>query len=109
MALQIELLTKFGTPATYWKIVETNINWHEKRSHITLAGWIDKQARLDGHTPIDFRTFDWSGTEYPFETSVLDEEDKNALTVAYEKIKSLSTTDEEGNVTLGEFANAVNC
>lgn len=115
MALQISIPNNYGTETTYWKIVDTNINWLTKSSHITLCGWVDKQARLDGKQPTDQRSYDWGGTEFPFEVATLDEEDVNILTVAYEKIKSLTTVtpgvepETPDTITPGEFNEAVDC
>lgn len=92
MALIKSISTGFGIDATYWKIVDLNINWLDKNSHISLLGWADKTARDAGLNPLDQRSFDYSGEEFPF----IDEEPQNERETAYTKIKE---TD--------EFADAV--
>ncbi len=115
MALQISIPNNYGTNTTYWKIVDLNINWLTKSSHVTLCGWVDKDARLDGKQPTDQRTYDWSGDDFPFDIAVLDEEDVNGLKIAYEKIKSLNNSTpniEPGvpdTITPGEFNEAIDC
>ena len=111
MALKISTQNPYDGTASeaYFKIVETNINWLNRSSHITLVGWVDRQARLDGKQPIISRSYDWSGEDFPFDFEELDEEGMNTVKIAYDKIKSLKTVDEEGNEVDGEFTNAVEC
>lgn len=82
----------------YWRIIETNIDWANRQSHITLAGYVDKQARMDGKQPLECVSFDWNGDDFPFSINVLDQEGENIVRVAYEKIKE-SKLDEDGNET----------
>lgn len=108
MALQKSIQTNFGIEATYWKVVEINVNWHEKRSHVTLLGWVDQGARDSGKQPIDQRTFDWGGEDFPF----VDKEPQNERAKAYEKVKLLQVVhpdpiDTEKTILVdGEFAGA---
>jgi len=81
--------------SAYWKIIETNINCVAKSSHVTIACWINKQARLDGKQPFTSQSFDWSGDDFPFSMELLDEEGNNAVKISYEKIKE-SKLDENG-------------
>lgn len=85
MALDKKIQTNFGVDATYWKVVEVNINWHANCVHITMLGWVDRIARDSGKQPIDQRTFDWNGEDFPF----VDKEPQNERAQAYGKIKSL--------------------
>ncbi len=82
----------------YWRIVETNINWAQKASHIVLAGYVSKDARLAEKQPLECISFDWSNEDFPFTLDILDQEGENVVKVAYEKIKE-SKLDEGGNET----------
>lgn len=87
-----------GTTCEYWKVIETNINWLNQSAHVSLAGFLDQAARQAGKQPLEAVSFDWSGEDFPFTLSVLDQENENTVKVAYEKIKE-SKLDEEGNET----------
>jgi len=89
----------------YWKIIETNINWLTKSSHVTISAWIDQEARENGKQPFASKSFDWSGADFPFGIETLDEEGNNAVKISYTKIKE-SILDDEGNET-NEFINSV--
>ena len=91
----------------YWKIVETNINWLDKFSHVTLAGYLSRDARLAEKRPFEIQSFNWSGDEFPFGLDILNQEDENIVHIAYNKIKE-SKLDEEGNET-NFFADAKDC
>lgn len=96
MSLQIKLPDKFGNGGVeYFKIVETNINWLTRSAHIVLAGWINEQARLDGKEPMDTKSFDLAGDEFPFDIEKLSEEGVNTLSVAYEVIKEPKIEEEK--------------
>lgn len=106
MALQITLPDNYGNGGvSYWKIIESNINWLTKNSHIVMAGYVDKQARDDLRQPLDFRSYDWANDEFPFDVLALSEEGHNTLTIAYEKIKQPKLNDE--GVDTNEFTNAL--
>lgn len=89
MALQLSTPNPFDGVAEecYYKIIETNINYLYNTAHVSMGGWLDKASRDDGKNPIISESFDWSGDEFPFNISVLNEEDKNTISVSYEKIK----------------------
>lgn len=108
MALIKNIETQYGIDANYWKVVDLNVNWLTKQSHISLLGWNSKTDRVEGKQSLASRVYDWSGEDFPFTIEALDAENENAVKIAYEKIKSLSTLDEENNVVEGEFADAQN-
>lgn len=83
MALSKKIKTNLGIDATYWKIVDLNINWLDKTSHISLLGWVDKNARDNGLKPLTQRNFDFNNVEFPF----IDEEPQNEREIVYIKIK----------------------
>jgi hypothetical protein len=109
MALQLTVASPYdGDIDGYWKIIETNINWLSRGSHVTIACYVNKQARIDGKQPILTRSFDWSGQDdFPFDLELLDQENENVIHMSYEKIKE-SKLDENG-VESNEFVNAVDC
>jgi hypothetical protein len=109
MALQLTTDSPYNGEIqdAYHRIIEININYSTRSSHVAMACYINRQARLDGKQPIKTQSFDWSGDEFPFDTVVLSEDGINAVSVAYEKIK-VSKLDEEGNET-NVFVNATDC
>ena len=66
MALQKTKITIFGAPVSYWKVVETNVNWLNALSHITVAGYISKEASDSRLAPIESVSFDLNGADFPF-------------------------------------------
>ena len=109
MALQLETENPFGeiAPAAYWKIIESNINWQDKSCHIVMACWVNKDFRMDEKQPIKSESFDWSGDEYPYTVEAMNEKGINLVVITYNKIKSLTITDEKGNVLPGDFSSAI--
>lgn len=83
MALIKTISTNFGIDSTYWKIVDLNINWLSKNSHVSMSGWSSKASRDAGDQPLTSRSFDWSSDEFPF----IDDEPQNERETAYLKIK----------------------
>lgn len=96
-----------GIQGSYHKIIETNINWLNRDSHVVIATYLDQQARSNGRSPLTSVGFDWSGAEFPFEIELLDEVGENVLHVAYEKIK-LPILNEEGS-DINIFSNSEDC
>ncbi len=101
MALQKSIEIKnSGVEVEYWKVSQLNINWHKKESHCVLEGFLNKEARDADKLPLDSRSWSWSGDEFPFS------DEGSNVSEAYDIIKTETTTDEEGNVTDGEFKDA---
>ena len=96
MALDIKKDTMYGISATYFKILETNINYLNGVCHVTLAGYADKVARDAGAEPLMLIHFDWpEGPDgvvknMPITISEQNKLDKNTVSIAYTVIKSLS-------------------
>jgi len=101
MALKISRKTTYGVNAEYWKVTETNINWHEKQATIILSGFANEKVRLDGAFPITKQTFGWIGADFPFTF------DGKTVEETYEKIKK-SQLDADGN-ELNVWAKAEDC
>lgn len=94
--------------ADYWKIVQVNIDYLNKQSHVVLALYLSQEDRTNGDKPLpESRSFDWSGDEFPFDLAVLSEEGENSVKVAYEKIKESKLNDED--VETNFFADAEDC
>jgi len=89
MALEITKTTQYGNNATYWRVVETNVNWIRDDSHVTLAGYISSKERNAGNAPIATVNLDWPSEDNPFVLSELDKANTNTISVAYKKIKTL--------------------
>lgn len=99
MALQKHKNDQFGNGGyNYWRIIETNINWASRSSHVSLAGYLTQEARQNDKQPMEVVSFDWSGENFPFDLPVLDGEGMNAVKVSYEKIKE-SKLDDKGEET----------
>jgi hypothetical protein len=81
MALELTKNLDNGFSGNYWKVLETNINWKDKYSHITLGLFKDKAARDAGKTIIDAKAYDWSGADFPFVDG------KSPRDTSYDKIK----------------------
>lgn len=106
MALQKFKEDRFGNGGiNYWKIIETNINWLNKNSHICLAGYNSKISRENLKQPMDSVFFDWNNDDFPFDINILNQENENIIHIAYEKIKE-SKLDENNNET-NFFADAM--
>jgi hypothetical protein len=113
MALLKNIPNGFGSTTSYWRVGQINISFLSKNVHVDLLGYLDRQARLDGKQPIDQRSFDFNGDEFPFNEN----EPQNEREIAYLKIKSFKTketiTDGDGTTreveTDGEFIDATDC
>ena len=55
-----------GIIATYWNVIQLNINYLTRTAHVQTAGYLTEQARRDGKMPIDFRTYDFDQDNFPF-------------------------------------------
>lgn len=93
MALSKVLPTDFGIDATYWKIVDLNINWLSRETHISLLGWSDKVSREAGRKELARKIFSFSGDDFPF----LDIEPQNEREIAYDKIKQTELFADSGD------------
>lgn len=52
MALQKQKDTQFGIKANYWKVVQTNINWLDKKANIIMAGFENEASRRANNTAL---------------------------------------------------------
>ena len=113
MALKKTIPNQFGSNTTYWKIVDVNTNNLVNSAHVTLCGWVNKQARVDGKQPTDQRSYDWGNADFPFTTEELDKLGNNAVKLSYNNIKSLTIVtpgiepETPDTITPGEFSDAL--
>lgn len=84
MALIKTLPTEYGIDASYWKIVDLNINWLAREAHLSLLGWASLADRDAGKKEIDRKIFSFLGEDFPF----TDTEPQNERGIAYSKIKT---------------------
>ena len=64
MAIIKSIDTQYGVVASYWKVSTLNVDWHNKRCELVMAGYADEQAREDGKNPIEFRWFNFFDTDF---------------------------------------------
>lgn len=87
--MKLNLPDRYGNGGVeHWVVIETNINWLTESAHVTVAGWVDEKAYLDGKQPMDTKYYDYTKDDFPFQLSELDKPDVNTLSVAYEAIKA---------------------
>jgi len=94
MALQKNIESQSGAIATYHKIMENSIDWVQKAAVITMASYVDKNARDNDKAPLMYGRYQWGGGDFPYGT----DESENIREVTYDKLK-----------TLPEWADAVDC
>lgn len=78
-----------GTSCEYWRVYETNICWAEQTAHVTLAGYLNKEARDAGKRPMETKSFDYAPVDFPFPLNKLGEPDTNPISVTYETLKAV--------------------
>lgn len=94
-------LNNSGVSCEYWKIHETNINWHDKVAKITLSGFISQEARENGKNPLVSINYDYTKENFPFLV------EENVVAKAYELVKQ-PKLDEDG-VNQNQFTDAEDC
>jgi hypothetical protein len=52
MALKINKPTGYGVDATYFKVYELHLNFHDSVGRVVLAGWATKAARDENKSPL---------------------------------------------------------
>ncbi len=79
MALQKQINTAHGIAATYFKVVQTNIDWKLHRAYVLLQGFLDKAARDSGKTAMIEMSYEFKEINSP---AVNDSETGEELTPA---------------------------
>ena len=102
MALEQAIVNPYDgvTEVGYWKVVDLNFNLLTESCHVTLCGWVDKNARINTKEPIVRRSFDWSGNSFNLDVK------GNLVMQTYIKIKADTTIDSEGKIATGEFSSS---
>ena len=98
MALQLEYELPTGVKANYWRILQINMDFHNKHATITVGLYKDKKAREADKQVLEAFTFDWYGDEFPFDLKKLSAAKANPLTIAYEKIRKMRAQDQSDEV-----------
>ncbi|MEW6732058.1 MAG: hypothetical protein AB1489_12090 [Acidobacteriota bacterium] len=75
-----------GLGGNYWKILDTNINWHTKYASITIGCFKDKATADAGGDYITLKGRNWIGTDFPFTATLLSTKEPRAI--VYEKLKT---------------------
>jgi hypothetical protein len=94
MALKLTKTFPQGYQGGYWKLIQTNVDWLNRTSHVDLALYLDKATRdsKPGQGVMFCQGFDWSGDDFPFVDGV------DLRGSAYKKIKN-PILDKDGNNT----------
>lgn len=90
MALNQIIQHATGTSSHYWRIVETNLNYETKTAEIKLFGYVSEEARLDGKTRLDTRSFVVSDPNFStyFAPVSVDPQNINQVKNAYLYVKT---------------------
>lgn len=78
-----------GVTATYWRLTGVNVDLLANIATITLAGYLDAQARADGKNPVDLRTVRWVGSQNPITAAAM--QAGTAFAAAYTKLTQAET------------------
>lgn len=94
MALKKSLeINNSGIFCEYWKVHETNINWHNKTARFVLSGFFNQEARESGKNPLISFGYDYNEANFPFSV------DENIVAKAYGLVKEPSNeADADGNM-----------
>lgn len=66
MALEKEIeINNSGIEATYWRITEIQYDLLNKVTKCAVSGYLDKEARDAGKSPLKIQNFVWSGMQNP--------------------------------------------
>jgi len=87
MALIKQKKLNNGVVIDYFKIYRTNIDWHNKQISVVIAGFLNKESRMEGVELMDVVNLNWSGTEFPLTES------GGTLEELYTKIKESKMID----------------
>jgi len=90
MALQQIIQHETGTYSQYWRIVETNLNYETKMAEIKLFGYVSEEARQNGKTRLDTRSFIVSDLDFSnyFAPVSIDPQNINQVKNAYLYVKT---------------------
>jgi len=92
MALQQIIQHETGAYSQYWRIVNTNLDYENLSGEIVLWGYVNQEARENGKTRLDKRTFTVQDPDFTtyFIPSAIDPQDINQVKNSYLYIKGIS-------------------
>ncbi|NYZ17912.1 hypothetical protein HL658_35675 [Azospirillum sp. RWY-5-1] len=99
MALVKAIPTDFGIDATYWHIHAIDIARPQRAVQVTMAGYIDADARRGGRRPIASLTLQLAGDRFPGTI------DGIAYAAIYERLATPGEVPDDGDPT-GWFVGA---
>lgn len=68
MGLQITKTSgRFGMDLLYWKVGQVRINWHNRKCHAQLLGFVNQTQRNDGKEPVKVVDFHFNDVDFAFD------------------------------------------
>ena len=100
MALQKSIDTNFGIPATYWRVIKTELDYLNSQGTVLLSGYISEQSRQENKQHLAVRHFRINSNDFNtyFVPDVINPLDINQVKNSYLYIKNLENS---------EFADAI--
>jgi len=83
MALQKSINTSFGIPATYWKVGQAKVDFHNKTCSVRVLGFVNAQARTDLMQSISSKDYQFNGDAFTFDV------EQKLITQIYAKVKAI--------------------
>lgn len=91
MALQKTIQHPTGATSSYWRVVNTNLDYISDIAYVVIVGYIDEQTRLDNRSPLDQRNYSVIGDNFTTYFSITElDKNTNPVEQAYIYIKTLS-------------------
>ena len=63
MALNKQIETRYGVPATYWRIVNMHSDFDRNQVMVSFGGYVTEQDRLDNKRPIETKGYNFEGSD----------------------------------------------
>lgn len=84
-------INQFGVMEEYWRILNINLNLQYNYCDITLGGYMNSEARIDGSEPMNTKKVraKWDGQEFLkfFTAQAMSKQDINIYNQVYDYIK----------------------
>lgn len=89
MALNQIIQHSTGAYCSYWRVVNTNLDYNNKTANIVLYGYVSKEARDSNKPNLDVRTFAINDDfDNYFMPSTINPQDINQIKTSYWYIKT---------------------
>lgn len=90
MALNQIIQHQTGAYCSYWKVIETILNYHNKNGKIIMFGYVNEQTRNENKNNLDYRIFDINSNDFElyFTPSAINPENINQVKNSYLYIKN---------------------